>query len=65
MNYAQNDGNVRWEYGVHVTGGGRGINLLVANPAIESGDMLHTQRQQSVIDRVDGIPFARLSKADF
>lgn len=64
-NDAYFDGNPRWQYGAHVTSGGRGVNLLMANQAVEPGDMLDTQRHLSVIDRVDGIPFARLSKPDF
>ncbi|THC96281.1 hypothetical protein EYZ11_004231 [Aspergillus tanneri] len=55
----------RWQRKLSVTSEERDIVLLAFNRNPDCNEMLDAQREQSVIDRVDGIPFARLAKADF
>ncbi|KAL1870974.1 hypothetical protein Plec18167_007281 [Paecilomyces lecythidis] len=53
-----------WEQGLSITSEGRDVVLLAFNKTPESEAMLETQREQSIVRRVDGVPFARLAKAD-
>ncbi|OOF98146.1 hypothetical protein ASPCADRAFT_205420 [Aspergillus carbonarius ITEM 5010] len=58
-------GDSRLEHKLSVTSEGRDISLLEFSKTVEPSDMLDAQRKQSVVSRVDGVPFARLAKADF
>ncbi|EAU35773.1 hypothetical protein ATEG_03971 [Aspergillus terreus NIH2624] len=55
----------RWEQKFSITSEGRDIVFLSLNQKASSLEMLDVQRQLSAITRVDGVPFARLERADF
>lgn len=54
----------RWQPEFSVTSEERDIVLLAFNNTAESNEMLDVQNKQSVINRVDGVPLARLANAD-
>ncbi|PWY87626.1 hypothetical protein BO70DRAFT_198647 [Aspergillus heteromorphus CBS 117.55] len=58
-------GDARWQSKFSVTSEGRDVSLLAFNKELEPSEMLEAQRKQSVVSRVDGVPFARLATADF
>ncbi|PLB55023.1 hypothetical protein P170DRAFT_421646 [Aspergillus steynii IBT 23096] len=55
----------RWQPQLSVTSEERDVVLLAFKNTAESSEMLDIQSKQSVVTRVDGIPFARLANADF
>ncbi|KAK1138831.1 hypothetical protein N8T08_001748 [Aspergillus melleus] len=55
----------RWQPELSVTSEERDIALLAFKNPADSNGMLDVQSKQSVINRVDGVPFARLANADF
>lgn len=81
MKDARDGDNGRWEQGITISSEDRDIIVLGYNKGPEvltpflptqmqrlikqAGEMLEAQKRQSVISRVDGVPFARLAQADF
>ncbi|GFF98348.1 nucleoporin NUP145 [Aspergillus lentulus] len=55
----------RWEEKFSVTSEERDIKVMAFKKDSEPSGMVDAQRKQSHIQRVEGIPFARLAKADF
>ncbi|RAQ42529.1 nucleoporin SONB [Aspergillus flavus] len=55
----------RWEQRFSITSEERDITLLASNKTPESNVMLDAQKNQTTISRVDDVPLARLTKADF
>ncbi|KAJ5544262.1 hypothetical protein N7513_007073 [Penicillium frequentans] len=58
------DTNNRWKERYSIFSEARDVTILGYNPPIESTDILNVQKQQSTIQRVDGIPLVRLAKID-
>ncbi|KAJ5701770.1 hypothetical protein N7488_009318 [Penicillium malachiteum] len=52
----------RWRERFSVFSEGRDVAVLDANQPLESQEMLEVQRQQSTIQRIDGIPLVRMTK---
>ncbi|GKZ89861.1 hypothetical protein AnigIFM59636_001108 [Aspergillus niger] len=58
-------GDSAWRHKLSLTSEGRDVALLEFNTPVEPSEMLDAQRKLTAVSRVDGVPFARLAKADF
>ncbi|KAL3477129.1 nuclear protein 96-domain-containing protein [Aspergillus californicus] len=58
-------GDLYWREKYSITSEGRDIAFLASGRPAETQQMLDIQRKQSTIARIDGIPFSRLTQANF